>query len=91
MKNMGPSAVMRHEHKMIKDLLKQIHEQVMDAMDSVSLEFELLQMLGQHNVKEENVLYPMIDQLTDSKQKEEIFSKMKDMKLVPRTCCCDLI
>ena len=60
--NRGPTAVMRKEHGLIKFLLDQIHsnftinniEQNISNLDSV---------LREHNVKEEYILYPEMDEI----------------------------
>ena len=61
---MGPTQVMRMEHSQMRALL----EDAVDALkqgnseDYLGLADTLLIMMQQHNVKEENVLYPMCDQ-----------------------------
>jgi DUF438 domain-containing protein len=59
----GPTQVMRGEHAQIRELVEAARGALAahDA-DDFSGNFEtLLIMLQQHNVKEENVLYPMCD------------------------------
>ena len=62
--SMGPTRVMRGEHEQMRELLAAA-KTALDARDeddySGSAE-TLLIMMQQHNMKEENVLYPMCDQ-----------------------------
>ena len=61
---MGPTQVMRMEHTQIRSLM----DAAVDALKSESQDDylgqaeTLLIMMQQHNMKEENVLYPMCDQ-----------------------------
>jgi len=60
----GPTQVMRGEHLQIRQLLTTA-EAALDAADSdeyLGSAETLLIMIQQHNVKEENILYPMCDQ-----------------------------
>lgn len=59
----GPTEVMRGEHRQMRELLAQMRE-ALERRDgdgfSGSAE-TLLIMMQQHNMKEENILYPMCD------------------------------
>ncbi len=60
----GPTAVMRAEHREILRLLEEIEVGIGDAAAPVaSLRASFHAVLGEHNVKEEQVLYPAVDQL----------------------------
>lgn len=61
---LGPTQVMRSEHAQIRQLLAAAGSalNVHDADDYAGHSETLLIMLQQHNIKEENVLYPMCDQ-----------------------------
>ena len=61
---MGPTQVMRSEHAQIRELLTAAAESLaaQDADDYSGNAETLLIMMQQHNMKEENVLYPMCDQ-----------------------------
>lgn len=71
---LGPTRVMTEEHQIIKGLLDNIHshiaqenslpEQALTSLESI---------LNQHNQKEENILYPMIDQISDEKSNAALF------------------
>ena len=61
---LGPTQVMRSEHAQIRQLLAAAESalNLRDADDYAGHSETLLIMLQQHNIKEENVLYPMCDQ-----------------------------
>lgn len=60
--NAGPTAVMRMEHIQIKDCLSLIEKQLNQAGDTAAMEAQLTHILSGHNMKEENILYPMSDE-----------------------------
>ncbi len=59
----GPTEVMRGEHRQMRDLLGQMSSGLADRDgDTFSGAAEtLLILMQQHNMKEENILYPMCD------------------------------
>ena len=61
---MGPTQVMRMEHGQIRALLDDAVDALEQANpdDFLGLADTLLIMMQQHNMKEENILYPMCDQ-----------------------------
>ena len=62
MRDSGPTAVMRMEHRQIKEILERIHDQLKAGKKNTTfMESELLRVLGEHNDKEESILYPWID------------------------------
>lgn len=60
----GPTQVMRGEHQQMRQLLAGAESALQEhnAEDYAGNAETLLIMMQQHNVKEENVLYPMCDQ-----------------------------
>ena len=60
----GPTVMMRMEHRQMRELLEQLtaacNEHDQDAYDGIGE--TLLMLMQQHNMKEENILYPMCDQ-----------------------------
>ncbi|MDI6750569.1 MAG: hemerythrin domain-containing protein [Rhodocyclaceae bacterium] len=62
--SMGPTRMMRHEHAQMRELFKQMEAAcaVQDAEAYAGAADTLLVMMQQHNMKEENILYPMCDQ-----------------------------
>jgi iron-sulfur cluster repair protein YtfE (RIC family) len=59
----GPTAVMRQEHQLIRQLLGDLRTAVAtkDSDDSLGVISTLHMVLQQHNIKEEGVLYPAAD------------------------------
>lgn len=60
----GPTQVMRYEHGQMRDLLAQLDTalQARDADGFGGATETLLVLMQQHNMKEENILYPMCEQ-----------------------------
>ena len=81
MHDTGPTAVMRTEHRHIKNFLEEISEKVLaGAVEGIDeAEIGLLEVLGAHNQKEENILYPAIDNLTSEQEKEQAITRMTEM------------
>ncbi|HNQ75061.1 MAG TPA: hemerythrin domain-containing protein [Pseudothauera hydrothermalis] len=66
----GPTLVMREEHRELRAALTRL-AQAIDARDADEYAGEaetLLIMMQQHNMKEENILYPMCDQRLNSQR-----------------------
>ena len=61
---MGPTQMMRAEHEQMRALVTQIESAVneQDAQKFLGLSETLMMLMQQHNMKEEQILYPMIDQ-----------------------------
>jgi hemerythrin-like domain-containing protein len=65
----GPTAVMRMEHEQMRSLLSELSEAVgaQDGRRFLGLSETLMILIQQHNMKEEQMLYPMCDRaLADS-------------------------
>lgn len=60
---MGPTQVMRMEHESMRQLFKDMRDAVttQNAGQFLGLSESLLILMQQHNYKEENILYPMAD------------------------------
>jgi hemerythrin-like domain-containing protein len=60
----GPSQVMRMEHGQMRELIDQLAaaQSARDAETFSGVAETLLIVMQQHNMKEENILYPMCDQ-----------------------------
>jgi len=85
----GPTFVMRAEHRQIGQQLEAIHGKVAEQnSDSDQEEQALLDLLGSHNMKEERVLYPAIDQLTSAEERETVFLNMNDIPEERYKLCC---
>ena len=74
----GPTAVMRMEHQQMRQLFSQIVEGLSepDSDELLGLTETLMVLMQQHNMKEEQILYPMTDQSLGP-QGEEIISRMQ--------------
>ncbi len=85
----GPTFVMREEHRRIGDLLNRIHEKVRKADPSSDDEEEMLiEVLSAHNHKEEQVLYPAIDQLITERESAQVFLAMETIPAERYETCC---
>lgn len=89
MKGVGPTAVMRLEHRQIKELLEAIHDKIrqQDA-GSGAEETKLLDVLRAHNQKEEQILYPAIDRLLGDEDRQGVFDRMKQVAEDTFFSCC---
>jgi DUF438 domain-containing protein len=73
----GPVQVMLMEHKQIRELLSQMAASVAQKNDSEysGLSETLLMVMQQHNRKEENILYPIMDQML-SGEREALLGRL---------------
>jgi hemerythrin-like domain-containing protein len=60
----GPTQMMRHEHEQMRTLLAQLAAacEDHDSESYAGVAETLLMLMQQHNMKEENILYPMCEQ-----------------------------
>jgi len=76
----GPTRVMCVEHRQIKQCLLQINNAIELTHEVITSELpamtELQQILLQHNQKEEQILYPIIDQQCKELAAAQLFLKM---------------
>ncbi|MEJ5338295.1 MAG: hemerythrin domain-containing protein [Aquificaceae bacterium] len=73
---MGPTQVMRMEHAQARELLERM-EQALESRDKkafLSTGETFMILIQQHNMKEEQILYPMCDQHLDA---PEVVQKME--------------
>ncbi len=77
-KDGGPTSVMRMEHNQIKNHLQEIKRKLhtKKIQDPCKEEVVLFKVLESHNQKEENILYPGIDNLTNEQEKEQMIKQM---------------
>ena len=77
-KDGGPTSVMRIEHIEIKKYLQEIKRKlhVKKIQDPCKEEVAIFKVLESHNQKEENILYPGIDNLTSEQEKEQMIKQM---------------
>ncbi len=90
MQGSGPTAVMRMEHRQIKEFLEEIHTKLLErALEGIDkLEYGLLEILHLHNQKEENILYPSIDNLLTNEEREKAFTEMTNIHPEQYEKCC---
>lgn len=76
----GPTQVMRHEHQQLRSLMQQMSEaQASDNKDKFfGLSETFMIMIQQHNMKEEQMLYTMIQQHMAS-ENDQVLEMMKNM------------
>ena len=75
---LGPTEVMRREHQMMRDLLAKMDAALtqQQAKQYLGLSETLLVLMQQHNVKEESVLYPMMDQQLNA-EREAVLARLR--------------
>lgn len=85
----GPTEVMRQEHREIGALLRRIHDKVRqgDTLDNED-EDTLIDILTAHNQKEEDLLYPAIDQILKEGEAAKIFLAMECIPAERFASCC---
>jgi regulator of cell morphogenesis and NO signaling len=89
MRDTGPTAVMRAEHRQIGERLEAIHEKVRRQDPNSDREEEaLLQVLSQHNQKEEMVLYPTLDRMLSEGEVTAAFEAMEKIPEEAYATCC---
>lgn len=85
----GPVAVMEEEHRQILDIIRQINLNVENNdASSNRLEHDLIMIIGRHNIKEENVLYPVLDQLLTEIEKTDVLQQIKNFAVDGCAICC---
>jgi len=74
----GPTEMMRHEHRQMRQLFEQMNQAVsaQSADDYLGASETLLILMQQHNAKEEQMLYPMSDQVLAGEQ-DELINKLE--------------
>jgi iron-sulfur cluster repair protein YtfE (RIC family) len=94
---LGPTQVMRMEHRQIREYLESIHKKVHEhppkadasgGPESDQEEQMLLTVLSAHNQKEENILYPAIDRSISDEERTYVFSAMKNIPEERYQFCC---
>lgn len=73
----GPTAVMRLEHREIEALVDAIGEALAGGSGAASSRASLHDVLGQHNLKEEQVLYPATDQHLSAEERDALVARMQ--------------
>ena len=74
----GPTAVMRDEHREILRCLDRIEAGIGEKDGSVdSSRHSLHAVLGNHNLKEENIVYPLTDQALSAEERDAHVARMQ--------------
>lgn len=74
----GPTAVMRSEHRAIEPLLVDMSEAALRGVRPAT-SGELRALLHEHNVKEEQVLYPMLDRGLSAQEADAVVFRFQSM------------
>ncbi len=77
MRGMGPTEVMRSEHREIKEILASIDQKLERSQDTGELRKALLDVLGAHNDKEEGILYPALDRLLSPSEAKKVLAEIE--------------
>lgn len=80
MSQAGPTVVMRAEHRHIHDLLHRIEEALDKAQDTQrdAATQTLAEILTGHNLKEERILYPAIDQAVSHGERAALIEALQE-------------
>lgn len=77
----GPTAVMRAEHREILALLDEIGHAIGDAAaPAEQSRIALHEVLGGHNLKEEQVLYPGVDRLMTEAESDDLVARIQALR-----------
>lgn len=78
----GPTQVMRSEHDEMRDLLGRMAQCVAarDTDDFLGLSETLLILMQQHNLKEEEILYHMADQMLGADGAAGVLARMEELE-----------
>lgn len=78
---MGPTQVMRMEHEQARQILNRMEEALKnrDKKEFLSLGESLMILIQQHNMKEEQILYPMSDQNLNSSEMVEKMAQLGEV------------
>ena len=75
----GPSAVMRAEHRAITALLFVMEREIDDATAPIELSrAELRRIQRDHDLKEEQILYPALDRMLDKEEGDRMVARIQD-------------
>ena len=76
----GPTAVMRAEHRAIEPLLVDMSEAALRGVrPATTVSAELRALLHEHNVKEEKVLYPLLDRALGAEEADAVVFRFQSM------------
>lgn len=73
----GPTAVMCAEHREIERLIEAIGQALVAGEAPLPLRSALHRVLGEHNLKEERMLYPATDQVLDPEERDALVARIQ--------------
>ncbi len=75
----GPQTVMRREHEKIVAALDRIANALgrQDAAEFRACDREIYALLSRHNVKEERIIYPMLDRALSREEAQQVISSLR--------------
>jgi regulator of cell morphogenesis and NO signaling len=73
----GPTAVMCAEHREIERLIGAIGRALAGEETALPLRAQLHRVLGEHNLKEERMLYPATDQALDPEERDALVVRIQ--------------
>jgi uncharacterized protein (DUF2249 family)/hemerythrin superfamily protein len=77
----GPTAVMREEHAEIRQILARIGEEIASpGAEAETARRRLSYALAEHNVKEEEILYPAIDEFLSPEESDDLVWKIQSFR-----------
>jgi uncharacterized protein (DUF2249 family)/hemerythrin-like domain-containing protein len=80
----GPTTAMRDEHRQIEALLEDVKQMAISGVrPAESTRADLRAVLFGHNVKEENVLYPMLDRALEARDSDALVFRFQAMDPQP--------
>jgi iron-sulfur cluster repair protein YtfE (RIC family) len=79
MTGVGPTAVMRSEHRCFNILIDRIQDRLSAGASLDGLDTQLFDALTVHNRREEKVLYAWLDGLLSEEEAGMLINRMKDM------------
>ena len=90
MTSVGPTAVMRTEHRCFKVLIDHIQDRLRAESTLDGLDKQLYEALNAHNRKEEKLLYPWIDGFLSEEEAGMLINRMKGHTRGRSACDVDL-
>lgn len=73
----GPTEVMRREHVVIKEVLQKLDGHFASGKSTTELASQFFEVIGAHNMKEEQILYPSCDHVVGGDGKGRFIDEMR--------------
>ncbi len=76
----GPSQILKMEHRQILSLLGELHAKLNSNDRNTEIEeYRLLALLGEHNLKEEMIIFPAIEAAVNEAEVQHIFEAINQI------------